>query len=251
VSTEVGVDAGIIRGQIKDTLGSRSAEGNMDKTELVDKVKHLFQLTKHDVQTSVSINNREIDVRATETQGIVRKIILIECADYSGPVGVDKLQFDIRKLDAAKEVLKDRAVLMHVCEHGYTKDAYGYANERGIDAFTYENLLSRLINFDDYVSAVENDLARPVILKEYQPTRVHDDTAKVTTARPALSYLVAWLSTSSQWLTVLGDYGVGKSWMLKRLLYDLLEKYKNRPLRVTCRFLSPYRIFLRRSTTRI
>ena len=111
----------------------------MDKTELVAKIAHLFQMTKHDVQTSVSINSREIDIRATETLGIVRKIILIECAEYSRAVGVDKLQLDIRKLDAAKELLKDRAVLMHVSEHGYTKDAYGYANERGIDVFTYEN----------------------------------------------------------------------------------------------------------------
>ena len=52
---------------------------------------------------------------------------------------------------------------MHVCEHGYTKDAYGYANERGIDVFTYESLLSRLVNFDEYIKAVENDTLRPII----------------------------------------------------------------------------------------
>jgi DNA replication protein DnaC len=85
------------------------------------------------------------------------------------------------------------------------------------------------INFDDYITAVENDLLRSIILKEYQPTRIHHDTASVQTARPALSYLLVWLASESRWLTVLGDYGVGKSWMLKRLLYDLIEKYKSSP----------------------
>ena len=80
----------------------------MDKTKLVAEVAHLFRISGHKVDTSVEINHREIDVFAEETQGLVRKKILIECADFAKPVGVDKVQTDLNKLRAAKEVLKEK-----------------------------------------------------------------------------------------------------------------------------------------------
>ena len=98
---------------------------------------------------------------------------MIECADYNKPVGVDKIQTDINKLKAAKEVLKDNAVLMHVSRKGYTPDAFGYADTNGISVFSLEDLSSRLINFDKYIQAVENDKVRSTILKEYQPNKVY------------------------------------------------------------------------------
>ena len=55
----------------------------MDKTSLVKAVANLFELTGHRVQTSVKINHREIDVVAEELNTLLRKTVLIECADYS------------------------------------------------------------------------------------------------------------------------------------------------------------------------
>ena len=73
----------------------------MDRTNLVEKVASLFRISGYKVDTSVIINHREIDVRAEETQGLVRKIILIECADFTRNVPVDKITYDILKLKAA------------------------------------------------------------------------------------------------------------------------------------------------------
>lgn len=200
----------------------------MDKTELVSKVAHLFRISGHKVDTSVIINHREIDVRAEETQGLVRKIILIECADYSKPVGVDKVQEDINKLRAAKEVLKDNAVIMHVSKLGYTPNGFGYASENGVPAFSLESLESQLINFDEYVTSVENEKLRPVILKEYQPNKIYfEQSSKIR--KNSINFLMNWLESDIQWLTLLGDYGVGKSWTLKRFLYELIENYKKSP----------------------
>ena len=61
----------------------------MDKTALTNEVAHLFRISGHKVDTSTVINHREIDVRAEETQGLVRKTILVECADHGTPVGVE------------------------------------------------------------------------------------------------------------------------------------------------------------------
>lgn len=200
----------------------------MDKTKLVASVATLFRVSGHSVDTSVKINHREIDVVACELQGLVRKTILIECADYRKPVGVGKMQEDINKLTAAREKLMETAVVMHVSRNGYTPDASGYARERGVEYFEYSDLVQRLVNFDEYVKAVESDRLRPTIIKEYQPTKLHFD-GKPQSAQTAVTFLDNWRSQNSTWLTVLGDYGVGKSWMLKRYLYHTLDEYKSDP----------------------
>jgi len=189
----------------------------MDKTDLVAKVGDLFRVSGYRVQISVNINHREIDVVAEEVQGLVRKTILVECADYAVPVGIPKLQDDLNKLRSAKERLSERAVMMHVARVGYSPDALGYAQQNGIDVLTIEQLTQRLINFDTYVEATERDQLRPIILKEYQPTPLSFEGRKRNTIA-AIEFLKQWLASGSRWLTILGDYGVGKSWMLKRFL---------------------------------
>lgn len=201
----------------------------MDKTQLVATVKSLFEMTGHRVQTSVRINHREIDVVAEERTGLVRKTILIECADYAGTVGVDKLQPDLLKLNSARQTLDARAIVMHVAARGYSQDAKGYALEHGIPLETPDSLELKLVNFEPYVQAVSKEDLRPILMREYQPTKIHPD-GKPHDARPALTYLEEWLSGGGRWLTILGDYGVGKSWTLRRLLYRLMERYEDNPL---------------------
>jgi hypothetical protein len=214
----------------------------MDKTELVKAVANLFTITGHKVSTSVDINFREIDVVAEELHGLVRKVILIECADYSGTVGPDKLMFDLRKLDAAKEKLGHRSVLMHVSQTGYTPKARGYALEHGLDVFTLGELSQRLINFDPYIEAIQSDRLRPVIMREYQPTAL---TLEPHRGIPlaAIEFLDRWLETGSRWLTILGDYGVGKSWMLRRYLFHLMDRYLTDPAVFPLPFFVPLQHF--------
>jgi len=175
----------------------------MDKTALVATVKALFEMTGHRVQTSVRIGHREIDVIAEEQTGLVRKTILVECADYASPVGIDKLQTDLNKLDAARRTLDARAVAMHVAAAGYTQDASGYALERGIPLETLDSLQLKLVNFEPYIDAVCADPIRPIILREYQPTKIHTD-GRPSDSEPALRYLERWLSGNDPWLTILG-----------------------------------------------
>lgn len=200
----------------------------MDKTHLVQRVATLFRVSGHKVDTSVEINHREIDIRAEETQGLTRKIILVECADYARNVGIQKFHKDVQKLRMAKEILKDNAIIMHVASNGYTPQAIGYANDIGIPAFTVEDLTNQLVNFDKYIEEVENEKLRKVILQEYQPNKIYYE-GRVKEAKNSISFLDEWLNNDSRWLTILGDYGVGKSWTLKRYSYELIERYKQSP----------------------
>ena len=215
----------------------------MDKTELTHQVAHLFRISGHKVDTSVRLNHREIDVRAESTQGLIRQIILVECADHKTPVGVKKLQEDITKLQSARETMQKNVLLMHVSRYGYSPDASGYASERGVSIYSLTSLTHQLVNFDSYIRAVETDRARNIILNEYQPTKINYDGRALRNAKPALNFLTEWMTGPSRWLTILGDYGVGKSWMLKRFLYFGIEKYKQDPESFPLPFFVPLQRF--------
>lgn len=210
----------------------------MDKTELVNKVAHLFQLSGYKVQTSVEINYREIDVVANQQQGLVRNTVIVECADYKKTVGIDKVRQDLRKLTEAKEKLGHSCVAMHVSTLGYSPKAKGYALENNLEISTVSELAARLINFENYVECIEKDKLRPIILKEYQATTMQFDRQARTKAS-ATTFSKKWLSKHEPWLTVLGDYGVGKSWFLKKLLYELLDDFKKNPEHAPLPFFVP------------
>lgn len=214
----------------------------MDKTDLVKKVAHLFRVSGCKVDISVEINHREIDVVAKETQGLIRKTILVECADYSKNVGIDKFQEDLRKLDSAKEELQEHAIVMHVARKGYTKNAAGYALQKGISIYTLEDLENQLVNFDAYIEKVENEPIRKVILREYQPNMIHYENSR-NKPQNSIKFLENWLESESLWLTMLGDYGVGKSWTLKTYLYYLVDKYKANPGSTMLPFFIPLQTF--------
>ena len=132
---------------------------------------------------------------------------------------------------------------MHVSRNGYTQHASGYAIDKGVEIYTFTSLSHRLVNFDAYIKAVGMDKSREVILHEYQPTRIHFDSERQRNAKPAMDFIIEWLSGPERWLTVLGDYGVGKSWMLKRFLYMSMEKYQANPEHFPLPFFVPLQMF--------
>ena len=204
----------------------------MDKTALVSEVAELFRLNGHSVETSVKINHREIDVVARELQGLFPKTFLIECADYTSTVGVQKMQEDIDKLLAARRELGEAAVITHVSRLGYTSEASGLALSEGVSFSKIDNLRANLVNFGPYIRFVRSEPLKATVTKEYQPTHVsHEGGVRAgESSSRALEFLEKWRLGTDPYLIVLGDYGVGKSWMLRRYLYELIECYAADPL---------------------
>lgn len=215
----------------------------MDKTDLANEVAELFRMNGHAVEVSVKINHREIDVVARELQGIFPKTYLIECADYAQAVGVGKMQDDLNKLAAARRELGESAVLVHVSRNGYTQEAAGLALSEGVSHTSIENIRRNLINFEPYVTYVRKDPLREIILREYQPTAVSQEGGLRSGARKAVDYLEAWRLSSEPHIFILGDYGVGKSWMLRRYLYHLLDSYEKDNLNAPLPFFIPLQQF--------
>jgi archaellum biogenesis ATPase FlaH len=117
---------------------------------------------------------------------------------------------------------------------------------RNIRVLTYSDLISRLINFRPYLGRIVEDfenfdtycsssrIREPIIsimsrcdlYKYYVPLRAH---AKGETAREIQtdleSYVMSWLNDSTRnLLTILGDFGTGKSSFALRLTYTLAKR---------------------------
>jgi predicted NACHT family NTPase len=215
----------------------------VDKTALVAEVAEMFRVAGHHVQIDVQINHRRIDIVASELQGIIRKKILVECAEYASGVGVDKIQEDYRKLQSARDFLKESCVFLHVSSVGYSPAASGWALEQGLSTHTLADLRTRLVNFEPYLSAMESDKLRNIILNEYQATTISIRQQRSGRNPIAIDYLSEWVRSSNRWLTLLGDYGVGKSWALKRLLYRLIDDFRNDPSSSPLPFFIPLQHF--------
>jgi hypothetical protein len=170
----------------------------MDKTKLVQEVAELFRLNGHSVETSVRFNHREIDVVAKELQGLIQKTILVECADYATPAGVEKVQGDIQKLEAAREELQESAILMIISRNGFTPDGAGYALKKGVTILSLPNLRSNLINFDKYIEYIEGENIRSIILNEYQSTSISNEgESRAADKISALNFLDDWTKLRS------------------------------------------------------
>jgi len=216
----------------------------MDKTELVKNVAEIFRINGHSVETDVEINFRRIDVVAKEIQGLFPKTILIECAEYKKNVDIGKAQDDVNKLNAAREKLGAGCFCAHVSLSGYSPQASGYLSSNSISFSTYANLIARMINFSPYIDSVESDGLRPIILKEYQETTIYFDAKQKETTKKSMKFIDDWIKESTTgWLTILGDYGVGKSWTLKKVLFSLSEKYKSDPENAVLPFFIPLQSF--------
>lgn len=216
----------------------------MDKTDLVNNVATIFRLNGHKVETDVEINHRRIDVVAEEMQGLFRKTWLIECAEYSENVSVGKAQDDINKLNAAREKMASACVCAHISLTGYTPQASGYLRDAGVSFSSYSNLISSMINFSPYIKNIKSENIRDIILKEYQETKMHYDNTEKDGVSKSVEFVSAWLNKrDSKWLTILGDYGVGKSWTLKRILYLLADKYEDNPEKNPLPFFIPLQNF--------
>jgi hypothetical protein len=213
----------------------------MDKTELVRRAAHLFEVMGHSVQTSVKTNHSEIDIVAVELDTLTRKTILIECTEEN-PVGVGKLREDILKLQTAQQAYKANSVVMHISSSHYSSEALGLANDMGIQVFTLDQLEFRLVNFDPLLESTKKDRIRKIIDLEYQPNDMHFE-GYPKDKMPSIEFLDTWVLSDQPWLTVLGDYGVGKSWTLKKFFYHLADKFELDPTKNPLPFFIPLQHF--------
>jgi len=200
------------------------------------------------VQHDRLVAGRQTDLVAVKDVFPGRVLYLVECKDYSRPVGVNVITDAEVRLKAARGKYPDAQGWV-VARSGFTSEARDYAESLRIVCSTPDDLIRSLINFTPYLNDLIHDyqdflvdqergLKLPQLYVEpdalyYYLQRLESSSETepppikpVTEVRPLQTLVDEWLANPKlNQLTLLGDYGTGKTVFTLKLAHDLAQAY--------------------------
>jgi formylglycine-generating enzyme required for sulfatase activity len=210
------------------------------------RIQGLLKLLGYRVQHDRDVAGRQTDLVAVKDIFPVRVLFLVECKDYSQPVGTDVINDAENRLKAAaREGKYPNAQGWVVARSGFTADAWDYAESLQIVCSTPDDLIRSLIDFTSYLNDLVHDfqdffvdrergLKLPQLYVEpdafyrnLQQVEPPPKPMRVLTKEGPLQTLVdEWLADPQfNQLTLLGDYGTGKTVFTLKLAHDLARAY--------------------------
>jgi formylglycine-generating enzyme required for sulfatase activity len=208
-----------------------------DQTDLTGKtfearIRGLLELLGYRVQHDRLVAGRQTDLVAVKDVFPSRVLYLVECKDYSRPVGVDVIRDADSRVRAAQAGKHPDAQGWVVARSGFTSDAWDYAKSLSIVCSTPDDLVRSLIDFTSYLNDLVHDFQGFLVDRErglklpqlyVEPDAFHDPERKV---RPLQTLVDEWLADPElNQLTLLGDYGTGKTVFTLKLAHDLARAY--------------------------
>jgi len=216
-------------------------------TEFENQVAEIYRLMGYETKQNVGIMGHQIDIILLYTMpdGTVTRTA-VECKYIEkGNLRKNDVMSNINNLvDIARNNEVENLIV--VTTNGFAKDVWDTAKNNNIQLLTVGQLLSQTVNFDSYINRIiydfENwheyseDHRKPIIelfykadlYNHYVHLRCRDSQYQVYD--PIDRYIENWLKNNDKnHITLLGDYGTGKSSFLLYLTYILAKSYKNDP----------------------
>lgn len=193
-----------------------------------NKVAKIFDLMGYRVELDKSINNCQIDIYGELPSGPTTFKVMVECKDYKGKVGIE----DVNKfVGVSQSALTSIDKAFMVSSGGFTRDAKSYAEKSGIECYNYSDLINKLINFDQYIDQLIVDYQNDELSKYYvdlDGIRIGKGKKKIF--KPIDKYINKWLHTKGKnHISILGEYGCGKTSFCRKYAQELALKYKKNP----------------------
>ncbi|TEU10817.1 MAG: NACHT domain-containing protein [Anaerolineales bacterium] len=196
------------------------------------RVRGLLELLGYRIQHDRLVAGRQTDLVAVKDVFPIRLLYVVECKDYSRPVGVDVINdVENRLKAAAREGKYPNAQGWVVARSGFTSEARDYAESLRIVCSTPDDLVRSLIDFTSYLNDLVHDFQGFVVDKErglelpqlyVEPDAFHDPQK----IQPLQTLVDEWLADPElNQLTLLGDYGTGKTIFTLKLAHDLAQTY--------------------------
>lgn len=218
---------------------------NDDKWKAFEnQVAEIYRLMGYEVEQNVGILGHQIDIILTYTMpGGIRTKTAVECK-YVGKGNLQKNSV-IENILALDDLVREKKVQnsIIVTTNGFSKDVWDSSLEKNIKLLTFTELQNKVVNFDTYIDRIIYDFEnwdeygdgqrKPVIElferanlhKYYVHLRCRD--AHDTVYDPIDKYIECWLKKEDKnHITLLGDYGTGKSSFLIYLTYILAKSFK-------------------------
>lgn len=210
-------------------------------------IADLFLLMGYDVESNALVDSGQTDLRAELKMGMIRQKLIVECKSYhSKSVGIEDVnKFSSRVVLARQSGQVDFGIFVSNTE--FTAEARASVEKYPfVKLRTYREILSELIDFEPYVRRFIYDyenydeysegqrlpiagiLNRCNLKKYYIPLNSTNEAG--VKFDPIDRFFDGWLEDSQRnHVTLLGDYGAGKSSFCLHLTYELAKKYLNDP----------------------
>lgn len=188
-----------------------------------DQVARLFKVQGYDVTQNLKLSSTQNDFFAVLGYGWAKNGFLVECKwKFNHNDTVDSKE--LRVFNSSWEIFNKRGV------YGKAHQAYLITNakfapetketavELGIELYTLNDLISKLINFQPYLDT---------LIRSYQSSHLNGHYIKLNASTGmSLEKEVENLIKKENAVIVLGDYGVGKTSLCSKLCYKLATQLK-------------------------
>lgn len=188
------------------------------------RVGHLFTLLGYCVSHDRLIGGRQVDLIIEEARGPLARSYIVECKDQVKPVNTTQYDSFRGRLAAAKKELGAKTQGIMVASVGFVKEAFAQSAHEEIQLITISELERSIIDFRQYTNDLVNVLKLDPSLKFFIEPNIRREY--MTVPIRASEYIQRWLANPiTNQLTLLGDYGTGKTTLLKHLALKMADDY--------------------------
>ena len=214
------------------------------------RVGHLFGLSGYRVEHDVLISGRQIDLLIEDNTGLLSRQYIVECKDQSAPVNTEQYDAFRGRLMSARREISPKLRGIIVASVGFVKEVKAQSQNEDIELLTISDLETNLIDFRHYVRSLIANLSSDEGLKYFVDPRIVRDQSTVPEA--ALPVFERWLADpEANQLTLLGDYGTGKTTLLRKVSLDVAKRYEEEVVKTGARGRVPIFVDLRDYTQAI
>lgn len=208
------------------------------------RVGHLFGLLGYRVEHDVLVAGRQVDLLLEDRSGPLVRQYVVECKDRARPVSTADYDAFCGRVRAAQRELSPKVRGILVSSTGFVKEARAQSQHDDLELITVAELETSVIDFRSYVTSLEAELTGDPALGHFVEPQCRRET--LTLAEPVLDLFEDWLRHPTQnQLTLLGDFGTGKTTLLKHIAATLAHRYRQTAMQEGARARVPIYIDLR------
>jgi len=215
---------------------------------LADEVRTWLQAIRYEVSEPQKRNDHAMDMIATLEQGALRQRVLVRCVDGEIlPADVDELDTALDRKTPQGWLISDRRVSDQARERA--------ARDEAFQVFNLSDFLRQMVwgpYFDALTALVEKDRI-PALYVDLACYRQEMDEKGNEVGRDRHAsldgYIDNWLKErGKQHISLLGEFGTGKTWFCRHYAYRQLERYLQDPANERLPLLITLRAFAKAMT---